>query len=201
MSLHQIVQASEPGDATQESRGGKQGQRSLPRSFAVVAVFVAACILAVLSLGTSAATAVSRQQPSETQTLDVDELGDGFALLSTSVGEFVQNVDGAVTVVDDHGSKLFTVQATGILSDGSTTSAVYYKIVEHKLVVTWQTTQMPGTAPLAAANGLSWNCVLQYLGLVAGTVGVIIATGGSAVVFIVGLGTYVIDIASVLRGC
>lgn len=56
-----------------------------------------------------------------------------------------------------------------------------------------------GTSTKAA--GLTWSCVLQYLGLVAGTVGVIVATGGTATVFIFGLGTYVINIASVVQGC
>lgn len=178
----------------------KNRESVLFRLLPAIAAIVITSLLGALTLGTSAAFAASDNRESGVAAIRVESAGDGFATLTTSVGEFLQKEDGSISVTDEAGSELFPVHATGILDDGSTTSDVSYSIVGDALEVTWSTSQTHLESAQKSA-GLTWNCVLQYLGLVAGTVGVIVATGGTATVFIFGLGTYVINIASVVQGC
>lgn len=138
--------------------------------------------------------------------LEMVSSGTDYMTLTTSEGEFLVNDDGSVSIVDNSGEELYPLGAAGVSEEGGA-APMTYELDGHELTISWDhdgtTGDTPGeianVAPMAA--GLTWGCVLSYLGLLAGTVGVIVATGGTATIFILGVGTYVINIAAAIESC
>jgi hypothetical protein len=161
---------------------------------------VVALVLAIMAPMSASAVPSSASDTAGAAALPLTVISSGsdYVVVATSTGSFQMNDDGSVSVVSDTGKELFPLEASGISETGAAASVTYEPIGDNLRI---SSHGLGAESANVAAKGLTWGCVLSYLGLGLGTAGFIIATGGTATIFILGGASYVVSVASFLESC